>query len=183
MWHNTRSMWRWFLFGLACLWGGLPVIDAQEKKPAQKLEARLVVKNDTYELDLAKQTDPKLDIVLRLHNPTAKDIRIVIEPGDEFPPLGMSLELKGPGATSASSRPSPQKFFEGGYAITIPAGKTVERGIAMTWGGKRQRHGVSWTKPGDYTLSVRCVGDGKEFAGFLTEPVKLKVIQKKADKT
>jgi hypothetical protein len=171
--------------------------EPQKKEPPSKLQARLVAKKDTYKLDLQGKTAeefrelivanikdpfkplppaPKIDVILILHNPTDKDIKLIIEPGDEFPGPGMSLELKGPGAFAVSSPPSPLKFFESGYALTIPAGKTVERGVLMNWGIKRQFHYAYWLKPGDYTLSVRSASEG--FEGFVTEPIKLKVIDK-----
>ena len=119
---------------------------------------------------------PKIEVTLILRNPTDKDIRVVINPGDVLPGPGMSLDLKGPGALTVSSPRSPAKFKEFGYALTIPAGKTVEHGVLMRWGGKRQSQYAYWLEPGDYTLRVR--SDGKGFGSFVTEPIKLKVIAK-----
>jgi hypothetical protein len=90
----------------------------QQKEAASKLEARLVAKKDTYELDLVGKTaeqiqqlpwQTKLEVVLILHNPTAKDIKLIIDPDDGFSPkLGLSLEVKGPKVVASSSPRSPQ---------------------------------------------------------------------------
>ena len=168
-----------------------------KKEPPAKLEVRLVAKKDTYKLDLQGKTPeefralvrtaikdrfatlpaaPPIEVTLILRNPTDKDIKVIINPGDAFPEPGMSLELKGPGALTVSSPRSPLKFYSGGYALTIPAGKTVEQGVLMMWGDKRQFHYAYWLEPGDYTLSVR--SESKGFGSFVTEPIKLKLIAK-----
>lgn len=174
-------------FGLLIVgFGILPqtIVGDPPKEPGPELEARLVAKNDTHVLDPDQiQKIPrhaKLDVVLVLRNPTKKDIKIIIDPDDGFSPKeGLSHELKGPKPVAWSSGRSPQKFYQEPYTLTIPAGKTVEHGLSFVWGGKRQWHYIYWHEPGDYTLVARCVGDGKEYEGFVTEPIKVKVTAKK----
>lgn len=164
-----------------------PLIGDAPTEPAARFEARLVAKIDRHEFDgdLIQKIpwDAKLNVVLVLRNPTKKDIKIIIDPDDDFSPkMGLSLELKGPKAVAWSSGRSPQKFGQQSYTLTIPAGKTVEHELSFVWGGKRQWHYIYWHAPGVYTLVARCVGDGKDYEGFVTEPLKLKVTAKKAAK-
>ena len=127
-------------------------LESKQKEGPSKLKAHLIAKQSTYELDpetnaanqinqlLIKQN---LEITLVLQNPTAKDIKVIINPDDDFDPqMGISVELKGPRVVPISSPRSPQKFAQFAYTITIPAGKSVEHGISLVWGGKRQWHSV-----------------------------------------
>ena len=111
--------------------------------------------------------------------PLQRPRRVIFNPDDGYPNnLGFSLELKGPKVVAHSTERNPQKFGQFPVIVTIPAGTTVERGLSFVWGGKRQWRSVWWEESGEYTLRVRCVGDGKEFEGFVTEPIKLKVTLK-----
>ncbi len=172
------------------------------------LEARLIAKKIAYPLDLGGKTPkefrtlldeakakggplpppPAVELVLELRNTGKKALHVCLGKGDVGPVAGLTLDLKGPGAVSASfgnargARISPT-------VVEVAAGKTHTVTIAKleVYDGRTTQR-CYWTKAGDYTLAVSCgvVEGGKK--GFwraagkvVSAPIELKVGGAKAD--
>jgi hypothetical protein len=162
---------------------------APEPKPEEKsktdpdgapLEAKLVVKKDTYKLDLsgktpeeyrdAAKTKPpvvEVDLALELKNTSDTEITIWIaddygkeerQEGGDY--VKLQLDLKGPGAVSVRTAlrettpatPPPR-------TRAIAAGKTFSIPITTLNYGSHgiahyEAHRASWTEAGEYTLAA-----------------------------
>ncbi|HTN74291.1 MAG TPA: hypothetical protein VL096_03560, partial [Pirellulaceae bacterium] len=115
----------------------------EDNAQVSPLEAKLVVKKDTYTLPAAQQGEkfretlknprardlpepPAVDLVLELKNPTDKPIIIVVNSDAG----ALELDLQGPGAVSISPLRAMTREFRIGKKVEIAAGKTHE--IAIT---------------------------------------------------
>lgn len=125
---------------------------AKSDPPGVPLEARIVVKKDTYTLDLGGKTEeefrkerlqkekttdyppaPEVDLVLELHNTGTKELKVWMTEDfkDEKPRAGgdhvqLALDLKGPGATKVvvnGRQKAPAT--PGPKAVTVAPGKVV----------------------------------------------------------
>lgn len=166
------------LLSLLVFLATVPLFAAEEpapKKPTRKdnaeasaLEAKIIVKQDTYTLAKDQQGEkfreslkdpknrnapepPKVDLVLELKNPTDKPITIMI--GSDAG--GLDLDLQGPGAVAISPLRAMTREFRLGKPVEIAAGKTHEIAITQLKYGMR---GVGtqayWTEPGEYMLAA-----------------------------
>lgn len=173
-----------------------------------KLTARLVAKEDSYPLDLDGKTPeqfrklldeakvkggslppvPTVNLVLELRYTGAfgSELDVCLGKGDTGPVIGLTLDLKGPGAINATlvnargSRISPT-------IVKLVAGKTHRITLSKleVFDG-RTTQACYWTQPGEYTLTVSCgVVEGGE-KGFwkaagkvVSAPIKLKVVMPK----
>ncbi len=188
--------------------------DAQESGSTDPkglmLTARLIAKGKSYPLDLDGKTPeqfrklleeakskggplpapPVVDLVLELRytGTYGTELNVCLGKGDIGPVNGLTLDLKGPGALSASfanargARVSPT-------IVKLVAGRThkVPLGKLEVYDG-RTTQSCYWTQPGEYTLVVSCgvvEGGEKGFwkpAGKVTSaPITLKVGGPKAD--
>jgi hypothetical protein len=210
------------VLGLWCVMGApQPEGKGKVDPPGAPLEARLVVKKAEYVLDRMGQTaeqyqktattQPPLvdvDLVLELRNTGDRPITIWVT-GDyrhEKPQAGgdyvtLTLDLKGPGAASATVRQRDTAPATPPPALgKIEPGKTWSLPITSLAFGT---HGVAtfvaqracWTEPGEYTLTATyktavspAPPGSKEtkwahfeggFATVTSPPVKLKVVEKK----
>jgi hypothetical protein len=169
-----------------------------------KLTARLIAKETAYPLDLDGKTPeqfrkmieeakskggplppaPTVNLVLELRYTGAfgSELDVCLGKGDTGPVHGLTLDLKGPGAASASfanargARVSPT-------IVKLVAGKThsIPLGKLEVFDG-RTTQAWYWTQPGEYTVVVSCgVVEGGEkgmwrAAGkVVSAPIKLKV--------
>ncbi len=146
---------------------------ADETKPADlPLKAKLVVKKDTYKLDLdGKSGDdfrkilkdaekagkvplaPNVDMVLELTNTSDQEVKFWVE-GDA---TEVQLDLKGPekGAVAVMAQKQFTTEFRTPKVITLAAGKTHSIPItSLHYGFRGLAKAAYWTEPGDYTLTV-----------------------------
>jgi hypothetical protein len=161
-----------------------PVPKPEEKPkadpPGTPLEAKLVVKKDTYTLDLggktpeqyrdaAKKMPPKVDVdlVLELKNTSDKDIKIWIvgdlrdekhQDGGDY--VTLKLDLQGPGAVNGPVHEVHKTPFTPPPTVhAIAPGKTWELPITtLSYGTHGVAHFSSqrscWTQAGGYTLTA-----------------------------
>jgi hypothetical protein len=158
------------LFSLVAGWAGqISAIGEIADPPA--VELRLLVKKDKYVLDLAGKSEKALlgdhqsppippaqvDLTLEFKNTAKKPVKIWIG-GD--PTCRLNLDLKGPGARKvkilgppigANIPPIPprEESIEPGNVFRLPL-----KSLAVL---DRYRAGEAsyWTKPGEYSLTVR----------------------------
>ena len=165
-----------FAFGLLVLSGALlyaadpATAPAAGPTDANGLSATLVVNKDTYALDPTQSgkdfrdridamrktgsrppAPPQVDLVLRLHNTTDKDLTISVG-GDDS---NISLKLDGPGAISILPNMPMTMEFRIGKPLAIPAGKTADIKLTSLMNGMRGTTEYNyWTEPGAYTLTA-----------------------------
>jgi hypothetical protein len=173
--------------------GRRPKIEA-EKSP---LEAKLVAKTETYKLakdqsgkefaDKLKSPDlkeapepPKVDLVLKLTNPTDKPVTVVLGADSG----ALDLKLEGPGAVTIEARKIFTREFRGGKETTIEAGKTLEIPISeLKFGFRGVAQHAYWTEPGEYKIlavlrwpePAAAPGGGRKLFQAAAEPVVVKV--------
>jgi hypothetical protein len=172
--------------------------------PGLPLEARLVLKTDTYKLDPKQQgkafrdslpkldkqgpgrlnvrppEPPTVDITFELKNTGTKDISVVI--GGDM--CSLDLKLEGRGAVTAPYQMMMTMEYRMGKKVTIEPGKSLTIPIKRLTHGMRGVSSASyWTEPGDYTLSAsyRTPVEGLDLkpdqgATIFGPPVKIKVV-------
>jgi hypothetical protein len=172
------------------------------------LELRLVAKKAKYPLDLGGQTGdefrkqleeakktgkypapPAVDFTLEMRNTGKKDLQIHVQ-GDMNV---LTLNLKGPGAVSASPPAAVTADFRLPKTITLAAGKSHSFPAlkSLTYGFRGVGAQAYWTKAGDYTLTAtyttavspapkdaKDAGNGFGSVTVTSAPVKVKVTAK-----
>jgi hypothetical protein len=168
------------------------------------LELRLVAKKTTYPLDLGGKTaeefrkqlkeaeksgrfppPPAVDLVVELHNRSAKDVHVKFGSDDSL----LLLDLAGPGAVSVEAQKAFTQEFRAGRRFTIAPGKTESIKIAsLRYGYRGEAKQAYWTQAGDYKLTASYrlpmapapqgaedAGEGFGIVTLTSAPVKIKV--------
>jgi len=182
--------------------------EAKSDPEGVPVEAKLVVKKDSYKLDLggksadefrkllkdAEQTGrypnaPEVDLVLELRNTGDKDLKLWTK-GD---PVKIDLVLKGDGAVNMPLKGRAFTLeFRLPEAETLAAGKTISFPIKSLAHGFRGTSSHSyWIEPGEYTLTASFItavspapkgskdaGEGFGNVVLTSAPVKIKVEKK-----
>jgi len=159
------------LLALALPLAGADDKPADEAKPADlPLKAKLVVKTDSYKLDLGgKSADefrtalkdaekagkapeaPAVDLVLEITNTGKEDVKFWVE-GDANE---VQLELKGPNAVSIMPRRAFTADFRMPKVMTLAPEKTYSIPIkSLQYGFRGVAKSSYWTEPGEYTITA-----------------------------
>jgi RNA polymerase sigma factor (sigma-70 family) len=173
------------------------------KPTGAPLEVRLVVKQDTYTLDLggkapaeftrhvreeeakaragrpaARPPAVPVGLVLELRNTGKKGLTLTLG-GDAST---LTLELQGPGALSAVAHGGFTEKPVPGTPVTIAPGEGLSLPVpSLSYGARGVQYRAYWARAGDYTLTARLMTT--EFRGpFVSAPVKLKVRDKEEDR-
>jgi hypothetical protein len=157
-----------------------PEVKPKTEPPGVPLEAKLILKKDTYTLDFggqtaeayrdaAKKSLPRVavDLALELKNTSDKEIKIWIvgdlcdekhQKGGDY--VTLKLDLQGPGAVNAAVREADKApATPPPTVLAIAPGKTWSLPLTSLCHGT---HGVAhfsghrscWTQAGDYTLTA-----------------------------
>jgi hypothetical protein len=141
--------------------------------PGLPLEARLVLKTDTYTLDPTQQgkafrdsltktgkppranvnspDPPAVDITFELTNTGQKDLSVTV--GGDM--CSLDLKLQGPGAVTARYVMMMTTEYRLGKKVKIEPGKSMTIPITRLAHGMRGTANASyWTEPGEYSLSA-----------------------------
>jgi hypothetical protein len=157
-----------------------PEANAKTDPPGAPLEARLVLKKETYTLDLGSKTPAEyrdavknhpprvdVDLLLELKNTSAREIKIWIvgdlrdetrQNGGDY--VTLKLDLQGPGAVNALVREVKTKPLTPPPTVhAVAPGKTWTLPITSLCHGThgiahRSEHRSYWTRAGDYTLTA-----------------------------
>jgi len=182
---------------------------SKTEPPGVPLEAKIVVKKDTYTLDLNGKTAdqfetqvkqqaqnrdgnslpaPLVDLVFELRNTSNKELTIEV-----VSMTAPSLQLKGPGAIEGMYTGAVPYVVLVPRPVKIPAGQTWSYPIRNLQSGFYGSLSY-WTKPGEYTLTASYVlgvspsprdikPDAKGFGRVrvISAPVKLKVVAPKKE--
>jgi hypothetical protein len=206
-------MKKWMAAVLAAAVGSVAALAAPAPKDKPKegegpIAAKIVVKKETYKLDLEGMTAdkyaeavkdgektgklpkvPEVDLALVLTNTGEKDVK-VWNTGD---PVVLMLDLKGPGAMSVAPLRASTLEFRVPEAITLAPGKSLTIPIkSLMYGARGTSHQAYWTKPGEYTLGAtyqtgispppagaKEVEEGFARMKITADPVKIKVEEPK----
>jgi hypothetical protein len=139
----------------------------KDAPPAAPVKARLLVKKDTYVLDLAgknaeefaraiqshSQPAPQVDLTFELQNTTAENIKIWVGGGSNM----LTLDLQGPGAVNQAWTNYVLRADIGPTIVTLAAGKAHSVPVKSLssvgrYNGQNRHRACYWTKPGEYTL-------------------------------
>jgi hypothetical protein len=116
------------------------------------VELRLVVHKDTYAPTDNAQASP-VDMKVEVKN-VSKDELHFLPLGDDS--ASLSIDLQGPGAVSRQVNRMFTQEARGARPIVVPAGKSSEFPLkSLAFGFRSLEHAAYWTKPGEYSLTVR----------------------------